>query len=189
MDMGRARQLVNQIIKDKDFSLEVENYEKFKKAFYEEYFITCGVTKIVVVSEDFVIKFGFENEKWALEKESKVYRDATAAGLGEFFAETSEVQVTNGINWIAQERCDTDEEAYFDLLSDYWYDEIWDWDSKDEWERRDDLENLDDSEIVDGIFRETAVIDFIKENEIHDFHCGNFGFRGAQPVLIDFCGC
>lgn len=165
----------------------------------------CGVTRVVIISDqlDWVIKVNFISDNTTPdynELERDHFQSAINAGLDQYFAAMYYVENIDGIEVYAQEKVRADEDSvsssFFEYTLENYYNKVnyeQEGVTEDEvndaaWEESIGLENEDRiyAMITDGMARE--VVDFIFENDINDLHSGNWGYRGDEPVLIDYAG-
>lgn len=165
--------------------------------------VTSGATRCVVLSNDsnWVLKFDFEEEDCGFHKyynkiEAENFEEACRRGLDKYFAAMYYLGNLEGLEVYAQERVRADEKvvsnSFFEYTLENYYGsyEIDDEDVRDSaWSDSTDLENseriyamIQDSKAAD------ALVDFTDEFDINDLHSGNWGYRGDEPVLIDYSG-
>ena len=191
MELEQATAFVKEIIEKECFSLDFDDFEEMEEVFGEKGISVCrGVTKVVFFRDDldFLVKFGWENENWGLEAEYRTFEAAETQGLSRYFAKTSKIQNTNGIWWIAQGKYEIDTNLYYAALEPYCEEEIYEWDRKSKWDKVWNMDCLSDSEVIQALFEDAAIGDFLRNREIGDFHSKNFGWKDGAAVLIDFCG-
>jgi hypothetical protein len=53
----------------------------------------------------------------------------------------------------------------------------------------EEFDNLYDDDVLYYIFDDSKLVNFVHENELNDFHYGNFGYNAdGNPVLVDYSG-
>ena len=157
-------------------------------------YFTSGVTKKVFILDDFdwVIK----TDIWMpyCKREVENYEAAVASGLSDYFAATFSFIEIDGIAFYLQEKLQCS-----DGWGDNWSDEISRTlalainEEADEDEELydavlDEIDSLSDSEIIDMLFHDKRLTDFILLKDINDLHFGNFGKRDGLLVIFDFSG-
>lgn len=167
-----------------------------------------GASKLVIIDEesDWVIKLSYDcsidvdegMESDYCKRELYNYEKACEEGIDKFFAEIHMVGEVDGIEVYLQEKLKVDdgvEEDVDKIFRDYVYslDESYYDDIEDEDERRallaDEVYEMDEEERIEAIFGfEERLITFIENNDINDLHSGNFGYRGADLVIMDYSG-
>lgn len=167
-----------------------------------------GASKLVIIDEesDWVIKLSYDcsidvdegMESDYCKRELYNYEKACEEGIDKFFAEIHMVGEVDGIEVYLQEKLKVDdgvEEDVDKIFRDYVYslDESYYDDIEDEDERRallaDEVYEMDEGERIEAIFGfEERLITFIENNDINDLHSGNFGYRGADLVIMDYSG-
>lgn len=180
-----------------------ENYKNYLHRIHCETF--CGVTRTVFVFDDldWVIKINFINPLMDDYNylEYSHFQSAIKAGLEKYFAAMWYVDEIDGICIYAQEKVNVDEDSVSSSFFEYTLENYYNQASKNEdgewtedqvneaaWDESYTLENEDRiyAMITDGMANE--LISFIQENDINDLHSGNWGYRGDEPVLIDYAG-
>lgn len=215
LEMERALDIVRDLI---PYGLhEAIKGEEDNKEFFEEakdyadkngISFFCGASKLVIVDEesDWVIKLSFDCsidadegiESDYCKRELYNYKMACEEGIDKFFAEICMVGEVDGIEVYLQERLKVDDGVEDDvdqIFRDYVYslDESYYDNIEDEDERSailtDDVYDMDEGERIEAIFGfEEKLITFIENNDINDLHSGNFGYRGADLVIMDYSG-
>lgn len=167
-----------------------------------------GASKLVIIDEesDWVIKLSYDcspdvdegMESDYCRRELYNYKKACEEGVDKFFAEIHMIGKVDGIEVYLQEKLKVDdgvEEDVDQIFRDYvysldesYYDEIED-DDERESILADDVYEMDEGERIEAIFGfEERLITFIENNDINDLHSGNFGYRGADLVIMDYSG-
>lgn len=167
-----------------------------------------GASKLVIIDEesDWVIKLSYDcsvdvdegMESDYCKRELYNYEKACEEGVDKFFAEIHMIGEVDGIEVYLQEKLKVDdgvEEDVDKIFRDYaysldesYYDEIED-DDERESILADDVYEMDEGERIEAIFGfEEKLITFIEDNDINDLHSGNFGYRGADLVIMDYSG-
>lgn len=167
-----------------------------------------GASKLVIIDEesDWVIKLSYDcsvdvdegMESDYCKRELYNYEKACEEGVDKFFAEIHMIGEVDGIEVYLQEKLKVDdgvEEDVDKIFRDYaysldesYYDEIED-DDERESILADDVYEMDEGERIEAIFGfEKRLITFIEDNDINDLHSGNFGYRGADLVIMDYSG-
>ncbi len=165
--------------------------------------IESGATRIVVISDNkWVLKFSPLESDMTQDYnclEAGYYQRACEENLEYLFAATYCLGARCGLMIYAQERVKVDEdctsdsflnytlENYFDRCSheDYSEEEI----QEAAWEESCELDNDDRIyAMIENVHDADKLIYFINKYDINDLHCGNWGYRGDQPVLIDYSG-
>lgn len=215
LEMERALDIVRDLI---PYGLhEAIKGEEDNKEFFEEakdyankngISFFCGASKLVIVDEesDWVIKLSFDcsvdvdegMESDYCKRELYNYEKACEEGVEKFFAEICMVGEVDGIEVYLQEKLKVDDGVEKDvdqIFRDYVYslDESYYDDIEDEDERNailtDDVYEMDEEERIEAIFGfDERLITFIENNDINDLHSGNFGYRGADLVIMDYSG-
>ena len=168
-------------------------------------YLVHGMTRVVVINEDFpwVLKFNFKNEKMRRDYnflEAKYYELACEEGIEEFFAATYFLKNIDDVDVYVQEKVEADEDAvsssFFEYtLENYFSDRVVE-NEEDEDKLNDDAwdeaNSLDNEEriyaMIENYSDARRVVDFASKYQINDLHSGNWGYRDAQPVLIDYSG-
>lgn len=162
----------------------------------------CGVTRVVIVPDwlDWVVKVNFMGSGITQNYnalEDQHFQLAVEAGLDRYFAATYFIDKVEGIEVYAQEKVKVDEESvsssFFEYTLENYYRQAREEEDEDAvneaaWEESIGLENEDRiyAMIEDGGAEE--LVNFVFENDINDLHSGNWGYRGDEPVLIDYAG-
>ena len=165
--------------------------------------ICCGVTRVVVIPENFdwVLKFNFQNEELLQDYnrlEVQHFEKAIEKGLDKYFAAIYQVGAIDGLMVYAQEKVVADEDyvtsSFFQYTLDKYYNHI-EYDDMYEDARNDaaweEANTLDTEDRIYALINDgmaDQLIDFIYENDINDLHSGNWGYRGTEPVMIDYAG-
>lgn len=215
LEMERALDIVRDLIPyglheaikgeedDKEFFEEAKDYANKNGIFF-----FFGASKLVIVDEesDWVIKLSFDcsvdvdegMESDYCKRELYNYEKACEEGVEKFFAEICMVGEVDGIEVYLQEKLKVDDGVEKDvdqIFRDYVYnlDESYYDDIEDEDERSailtDDVYDMDEGERIEAIFGfDERLITFIENNDINDLHSGNFGYRGADLVIMDYSG-
>jgi hypothetical protein len=157
---------------------------------------TVGATKTVFFLDDcdhWVIKIGRtkEEDHWCA-KEVEIYQKACASNLQEYFAATYLLGEFGGWNFYIQERAYCDD----NYVSDYFYSAASANYDKDDFEDEEDYyeavsdaaDNMSDEETIMAVFCSPKLLEFLQEEELNDFHAGNFGEIGDYMVLVDYSG-
>ena len=157
---------------------------------------TVGATKTVFFLDDcdhWVIKIGRtkEEDHWCA-KEVEIYQKACKLNLQDYFAPTYFFTNAGGWNFYIQAKAYCDD----DYVSDYFYSAASTHYDKDDFEDEDDYyeavsdaaDNMDDEETIMAVFSSPALLKFIQDEHLNDFHAGNFGELGDDMVLVDYSG-
>ena len=178
----------------------IVHYREYLRAM--GYHIFYGATRIVVMLDDFdwVLKFNFHYSDSAQdynELEEVHYKAAIKAGLAEHFAAMYYVGIIENLMVYAQEKVRMDEDcvssSFFQYTLDNYYCEN---DGRDEDERNedawDDAMYLDNEDriyaMIDSVSIADELIKFVFDNNINDLHSANWGYRGTEPVIVDYAG-
>lgn len=169
--------------------------------------VEYGCTKAVFINDDCEwvlktnIKKNIEDKYYDYcRKEADNFKVACETHIDEYFATCYFYKEVNGREFYVQEMVAVDEESFssscYDYVSsryskDYEYIE----DEEERSYRIDELSyDMPDDERICAIFCDipndkiSAIIDFIDNMRINDLHVGNFGYRGEQPVIMDYSG-
>lgn len=171
--------------------------------------IEYGCTKIVFIDCDndcewvlkTNIKSDIQNEYYDYcRKEADNFKMACETHVDDYFAACYFYKEVYGREFYVQELVDIDEESFSSSCYDYVssrYSKDYE-DIEDEDERNDRINeifyDMADEDRIYAIFCDiptekiTAIVDFIDGMGINDLHTGNFGYRGDQPVILDYSG-
>ena len=167
--------------------------------------VVHGMTRIVVICEDlpWVLKFNFQDKNMRQDYnllEATNYKRACEEGVEEFFAATYYLGVVDGIMTYAQEKVEANEDvvssSFFEYtLETYFSDRVVENEededklNDDAWDEANCLDNEDRIYAMIENFKDARrVWEFTDKYDINDLHSGNWGYRGKQPVLIDYSG-
>lgn len=153
-----------------------------------------GATKICIDHEDlcgWVIKVGFTKgvrlDYATLEYNN--YCKAEEAGFAEYFPKTVYLGNFGGRAFYIQELAECDEEQvssdWYERLRDNYEEDGKEYDVDCLW---DEIDGMDDDQKAFLCFRDSALCNFLWENQITDLHEGNFGYIGSRMVIVDFSG-
>lgn len=161
--------------------------------------IESGATRVVVVPEfsKWVLKFNYigkyETDYNYLELEH--FQQACDRHLEKYFAATYLLGNVDGLNVYMQEKVKIDEDLTSDSFIIYTMENYYSGVDCEDEEIYDKVCNesyeLDNEERIYAMVdsRDAGVlIDFVYECDINDLHSGNWGYRGEDPVLIDYAG-
>lgn len=169
----------------------------------------CGASKFCVIDEEseWVIKISFdcsydvEGEDMEVDyckRELYNYKKACGAGLEKYFAAIFKIGEVDGVEIYLQEKLEVNDSVeddvnqifcdYVHSLDEDYYNEIEDEDERNSaiWEGVYDMDEGERIEAIFGYIKE--LINFIENNDINDLHCGNFGYRGSELVIMDYSG-
>lgn len=162
-------------------------------------YIDNGCTKAVFIIDDlpnWVIKIPYSTKTDFCKIETQVYELATKEGLEDNFAATYHVSTRGSMEFYIQEKVHCDCGRITDLLIEY-FESVMDpedYNSEEEYQSEvNDRANygLTDIEAIQALFYDPdPMIKFlIYQNNINDFHSGNFGIRSdGKVILVDFSG-
>lgn len=153
-----------------------------------------GASKICIGHDDlddWVIKVGY-TEKVSCDYatvEYNIYCKAEIAGLDYYFPETVYLGEFGGRAFYVQAYADCDS----GMVSSDWCDRLsaqYDEDGEeyDIDSLYDVIDEMDDDEKICLCFGNAKLADFLMENNVSDFHEGNFGYLGDHMVIVDFSG-
>lgn len=170
-------------------------------------FFDSGASKMVFSAhtiKNWVIKIPFlfsektctgsRNLLNACETEAQVYAKAVLNGVDKYFAPMFYYKTADGIPFYLQRKAECETERITDTVRRYvsksYKREYFETDEDYEAEIICDMDEMNDEEALCAFFNgwNNELIDFLDENEINDFHLGNFGFIDEQPVIIDYSG-
>ena len=167
--------------------------------------VVHGATRVVVIKEDFpwVLKFNFQGESVSQDYnslEAKNYERACNEDIEDFFAATYCLGQVDEFMVYAQEKVEADEDAvsssFFEYtLENYFSSRICENEddedrlNEDAWDEANCLDNEDRIyAMIENYSDARRVVEFTDKYDINDLHSGNWGYRGTQPVLIDYSG-
>lgn len=153
-----------------------------------------GLSKVCIRHSDlpnWVIKVGYIEEVSCdyATIEYNVYCNAVKSNLERYFPKTFFLGNFGGRAFYVQELAECDENEVFSS----WYNRLEDIYTRDETEYSPDdlcteIDCLSDLERIELMFDDPALCQFLRENDVGDFHEGNFGFIGDRIVIVDFSG-
>lgn len=168
-------------------------------------YFNSGASKVVVLHDDldWVIKAPIRTfgERWVgriqtdnfCYAEAQVYKLAVESDLSCYFAPCFYYKTEGGIPFYVQLKMDCNE----DELSDGVWKQVSSSYSRENYKDDDEyyeavneeFDNLWDDDVLYYIFDSSDLVDFVHENELNDFHYGNFGYnKDGNPVLVDYSG-
>lgn len=168
-----------------------------------------GATRIVFWDKDecdYVFKINMNREDIDYGKqEAYIYQKAIDAGIEDHFAWTAKVYSCYGLDVYAMEYCSVDCDKTSSESWDYHArviceEEGWDFDNLTSEEQEQLQCYVEDAEYAqtDGMLEFArsqmtytdfhSFYDFIDDMRLNDLHCGNWGYRGDQLILVDYAG-
>ena len=152
-----------------------------------------GATKAVFFHRDlhdWIIKVVLPDEQNNdyCRREWENYLAAEQAGLSQYFAATEYLTTVNGIAFYIQEKVFVDESVDSSIYDSASAERAARGEEIDEDALWDEVYDMEADERVELLYKNPKLTHFILSRHINDLHCGNFGMRGGEYVLIDYSG-